>query len=123
MKKGLIITLLVASAALASRVGSALDSQPEGCKAIMIVASPIFWRVWDALLTHELAQFTQAARDAGIHLEWQPELRNHALTCFFLHVVLERAFEGLLPNPQQKNNLLVSIWGDVIRRTVEPRPS
>jgi hypothetical protein len=118
MKKILIPALLVVSAAFAPGLRDAFEFPERACRVAQEIASPLFWHLWDMLLTRELARGRQAA-SAGDEPEWQPALGKEGVVCIFLHVFLKHAFDGALSVAKKNDTFLVSIPGSLIRRTVE----
>jgi hypothetical protein len=117
MKKILISALLVISAAFAPGLPDAVKFPERACEIAQEVARPLFWFLWDKLITHELARAIQPATPEGAEPEWQGALSNGAVVCIFFHVFLNHAFDAV--SVAEKNNtFLVSIPQSPIRRTI-----
>jgi hypothetical protein len=113
MKKALITALLVVSAAFAPCFGSALDIPNRAADLACAVANPLFWHLWDELLTRELSQLTASPAHEA------PVWRNDVFVCLFFQAFLNRAFDGSLTAAQKTDHLVVSIPQHLIRRTIE----
>jgi hypothetical protein len=118
MKTILIHALLVVSAAFAPGVRDAIEFPERTCEVAQTAAVPLFWHLWDKLLTHELARGIPPAPSAGAEMEWQGALSNDAVVCIFFHVFLKHAFDGVVSAAQKNNTFLVSIPEFPIRRTI-----
>jgi hypothetical protein len=118
MKTILIPALLVVSAAFAPAMRDAVEFPERACEVVQKAAAPLFWHLWDKLLTHELARGIQPAISAGAELEWQGALSNDAVVCIFFHVFLKHAFDGVVSAAEKNNTFLVSIPEFPIRRTI-----
>ena len=117
MKKLLIPALLVVSAAFAPGLRDAFEFPERACEIAQEVARPLFWHLWDKVLTHELAR-VKPATSAGVEPEWQQELDNGAVVCIFFHVFLKHAFDGVVSATGKNSTFLVSIPECPIRRTI-----
>jgi hypothetical protein len=118
MKKILIPALLVVSAAFAPGVRDAVELPERACEIAQEVARPLFWHVWDELLNRQIAQWTKPAANGGEVPDWRPGLPTDAVACIFFHVFLKHAFDRALSMTEKKDTLVVSISGQVVRRTV-----
>jgi len=148
MKKTLITTLLAISAAFApgvpSCLPSALDVPERASQLAQAAASPLFWQLWDEVLTRSLAHLTEmqssapsvtaqpvagqtsAARSATQTVtqtvtvpEWQPESEADVVACFVFHVVLKHALDSCLSAAQKTGASVMSISWHLVRRTIE----
>jgi hypothetical protein len=148
MKKNLITALLAVSAAFAPSVPSclpsALDIPARASQLARAAASPLFWHLWDEVLTRGLAHLTQTRSDArrvASHTntaqpgnaqssrqtvsqsvtvqEWQPESEADAVACFVFHMVLKHALNSGLSAAQQTGASVMSISWHLVRRTIE----
>jgi hypothetical protein len=72
MKKALIPALLVACAAFAPCVRNVVECPDPVSEIACAVASPLFWHLWDELLTRELARWTETTSHGGDQPEWRP---------------------------------------------------
>jgi hypothetical protein len=81
MKTILIHALLVVSAAFAPGVRDAIEFPERTCEVAQTAAVPLFWHLWDKLLTHELARGIRQAPSADAEMEWQGALSNDAFVC------------------------------------------
>jgi hypothetical protein len=118
MKKILIPALLVVSAAFVPDLWDAVEFPERACEIAQEVARPLFWQLWDKVLTHELARGMQPASSAGVEPEWQGALGNDAVVCILFHVFLKHAFDGVVSVAEKNNTFLVSIPECPIRRTI-----
>ena len=66
MKKLLIPALLVVSAAFVPGLRDAVEFPERACEIAQEVARPLFWHLWDRLLTRELARASQTAASVGM---------------------------------------------------------
>ena len=87
MKKLLIPALLVVSAAFAPGLQDAFEFPERACEIAQEVARPLFWHLWDKLLTRELAhgisqQVTQAQSRDG-NRRWVATLSSASSFTFF----------------------------------------
>ena len=119
MKKALILALVV-SAGFAPRPHRNAEAPDRASEFVRALASPAFWHLWDEFLAQELAQPAQTADST----QQNRERRRDALACFFLHIILERAFDGSLSAvrtsaAEQNLSATVSISQILVRRTVE----
>jgi hypothetical protein len=118
MKKALMTAALLATAAMTpcfTSVLGAIDIPSRASDLACAVASPVFWHIYDEVLTRSLARITASAG--------QPEERcasqSDTLVCVIVQVVLTRAFDGSLTAAQKSE--VVSIPTHLIRRVVERR--
>ena len=118
MKKLLIPALLVVSAAFAPGLQDAFEFPERACEIAQEVARPLFWHVWDQVLTLELARGMQPASSAGVGSEWAQTLGDGTVVCIVFHVFLKHAFDGVVSVTEKNNSLLVSIPERPIRRTI-----
>jgi len=118
MKKLLIPALLVVSAAFAPGLRDAVELPERACEIAQEVARPLFWHLWDKVLTRELARGMQPTSGAGVEPEWQMALRSDAVVCIFFHVFLKHAFDGVVSAAEKNNTFLVSIPECPVRRTI-----
>jgi hypothetical protein len=93
MKKALIPALLVVSAAFAPCLRSTLGFADRACEIESAVASPLFWQLWDELLSRGLSRWTSSVLHLKEDAEWRPELRKAAIACVFFHAFVKRAFD------------------------------
>jgi hypothetical protein len=91
MKKTLIATVLVVSAAFALRSPNIAEFPDRAFE--LERASKVFWQLWDELLCRELVQWTQTVSDDGQQPEAFSESRN-AVVGISISVVLKYAFDG-----------------------------
>jgi hypothetical protein len=117
MKKILIPALLVVAAAFAPGLRGALEFPERACEVAQEIARPLFWHLWDVLLTRELARGTQTAA-AGNQSAWQMAVGKEGAVCFLFHVILKHAFAGAVSATGKNNTFFVSIPQALIRRTV-----
>jgi hypothetical protein len=117
MKKILIHALLVVSS-FAPGLRDTIEFPERACEVAQKAAAPLFWHLWDKLLTHELARGIQPVPSAGVEMEWQGALRNDAVGCVFFHVFLKQALDGVVSAAEKNNTFLVSIPEFPIRRTI-----
>src|SRR5262249_48295063 len=115
MKKALISTLLVVSAAFAPCFRIAVDGSNRAPEVARTVASPLFWHVYDELLSREIARFTSAPHQHGVSSEQQSD----AIACFVFQFLVHRAFDGSLTAAEKIDISLMSIPQLLIRRTIE----
>ncbi len=118
MKKLLIPALLVVSAAFAPGLRDAFEFPDRACEIAQEVARPLFWHLWDKLLTRELAHGMQPASNAGAEPGWQQALGSDAVVCIFFHVFLRHAFDGVVTAAEKNSTFLVSIPECPVRRTI-----
>jgi hypothetical protein len=118
MKTILIHALLVVSAAFAPGMRDAIEFPERACEVAQTGAAPLFWHLWDKLLTRELARGIRPAPSASAEMEWQGALSNDTVVCIFFHVFLKHAFDGGVSATQKNNTFLVSIPELPIRRTI-----
>lgn len=137
MKKILITALLAVSAALTPSLPgcllNALDVPGRASQLAGAAASPIFWHLWDEVLTRSLAHLTetrssaQPAQPATQSIstqsvtvaEWQPESEADAVACFVFHMVVAQAVKNGLSAAQKTGVSLMSISWPLVRRTIE----
>src|SRR2546423_9854354 len=103
MKKAVIPALLVASSALAPGQRSA-GQLPYSPSAVISLASPLFWPIWDTLLTRELAQWASA--DSQLAGEEWTEFGNEALICLFFQVFLNNSADSTLSSTEKKDSIM-----------------
>jgi hypothetical protein len=118
MKKILIPALLVVSAAFAPGLPDAAEFPEHACEIAQEVARPLFWHLWDKLITRELARGIQPATREGVEPEWQGALSNDTVVCIFFQVFLKHAFDGVVSVAEKNSTFLVSIPQSPIRRTI-----
>jgi hypothetical protein len=118
MKKALISTVLLATVVIApcfTSVLSTIDVPSRASEFACAVASPVFWHIYDEVLTRSLARITASAG--------QPEERcasqSDTLVCVIVQVVLTRAFDGSLTAAQKSE--VMSIPSQLVRRVKERR--
>jgi hypothetical protein len=118
MKKTLISAVLLGIATITpcfSGVLGAIDIPSHASDLACAIASPLFWHIYDEILTRSLARITSGtAQPAEPHT-----LQADAVACVFVHMVLNRAFDGSLTATQKFD--VVSIPRRLIRRTIERR--
>jgi len=118
MKKALISTVLVATAAIAScftSVFGAIDISSRASDLACAVASPLFWHIYDEALTSALTRIAANPAQPAAQEAAQPEV----FVCVFVQVVLSRAFGGWLTAAEKSE--AVSIPTHLIRRVMERR--
>jgi hypothetical protein len=111
MKKALISALAVVSAAFAPCVPSAVDLPERIYEVTSATAGPLFWQVYDKLLSRGLSQVTTTSQ--------QHEGRaggDEALTCFLIHLFLHRAVNGSLTAAEKMDVAVMSIPRQLLRR-------
>ena len=118
MNKILIPALLVVSAAFAPGLRDAVELPERACEIAQEVGRPLFWHVWDQVLTLELARGMQPASSAGVGSEWAQTLGDGTVVCIVFHVFLKQAFDGVFSVAEKNNSFLVSIPQCPIRRTI-----
>lgn len=118
MKKALIPALLVVSAAFTPCLRNALELPDRVCQVAQEVAAPLFWHLWDKLLTRELARAAQGVGRSDAS-SWPPVLRQDAVICIVFHIILKHAFNGPLSVGKENNSFSVSISSALIRCTIE----
>jgi len=74
MRKALIPTLLVVSAAFAPCLPNVVAFLDRASMVARTVASPLVWHLWDELLNCELTQWIQPAPHDGPESEWRPRI-------------------------------------------------
>jgi hypothetical protein len=117
MKKTLIPALLVVSAAFAPFLRNAVEFPDRVGEVVQEVARPVFWHLWDQLLTREIAQRIEGdtrADEAG----WHAGLQHNVVACIFFQIVLKHAFDGSLTVAKENNPNFVSISSALVRRMV-----
>jgi hypothetical protein len=114
MKKALMTAVLLATTAMTpcfTSVLGAIDIPSRGSDLACAVASPVFWHIYDEVLSRALARIAvdpaQRASQADVFV------------CVFVQVVLSHAFDGSLTAAQKSE--VVSIPTHLIRRVVERR--
>jgi hypothetical protein len=118
MKKILIPALLVISAAFAPGLRNAVEFPDQACEVAQEVAQPLFWHLWDRLLTRELAQGTGPS-ERNESVSWEAALHQDAVVRIFFHIILKHAFDRSLLGAKENSSRSVSISSILIRRTVE----
>jgi hypothetical protein len=83
LKKALIAALLVVSTVLAPCLPNVAEFPDRTSELARVAASPLFWQLWDKLLSRELAQWIQTVSNDGQESERPPEFR---LMCLFFQV-------------------------------------
>jgi hypothetical protein len=118
MKKTLIPAFLVISAAFSPCQRNAVEFPDRVCEVVQEVARPLFWHLWDRMLTREVAQGTgrSARNESSI---WQAALHQDAVVCIFFHIILKHAFDRSLSVAKENSSSSLSISTAFIRRTVE----
>lgn len=101
MKKALIAALLVVSASFAPCLRNVADFPGRTSELARAAASPLFWQVWDELLSRELAQWTKTFPEDDRQPERLPEF-SKALTCLFSEVFLKLFQESLFVDGNTK---------------------
>lgn len=119
MKKILIPALLVVSAVFAPGLRNAVEFPDRTCEVVQSVVAPLFWHLWDELLSREIAQLSQPLTPGGEVLGWQPGLPNNTVVCIFFHVFLKHVFDHALTRAEKNDTFLVSIPEGFVRRPVE----
>jgi hypothetical protein len=118
MKKILIPALLVVSAAFAPGLRNAVEFPDRACEVAQEVAQPLFWHVWDRLLSRELAQGTGRG-ERNESASWPAAMHQDAAVCIFFHIILKHAFDRALSGAKENSSSSVSISSILIRRFVE----
>lgn len=118
MKKILIPALLVVSAAFAPGLRNAVELSDRACEVAQEVAKPLFWHLWDRLLTRELARGTGRSK-RNESTSWEAALHQDAVVCIFFHIILKHAFDRSPSGAKENSSRSVSISSIFIRRTVE----
>ena len=118
MKKALISIVLLATAAIApcfTSVLSAIDIPSRASDLACAVASPMFWHVYDEVLTRALTRFSVDTTQTHA----QRASQSDTVVCVFIQVVLNSAIDGSLTAAQKPEAM--SISSHLIRRVVERR--
>ena len=115
MKKAIITAALFAVAAVTpsfTRVLGAIDIPGRASGLACAVASPVFWHIYDEILSRALAHVT--AGNA-------PQLESRAETalCALVQVVVARAIDGSLTAAQESHSMSNS--SRLVRRVIERR--
>jgi hypothetical protein len=118
MKKILIPALLVVSAAFAPCLRNAAEFPDRACEVAQEVAQPLFWHLWDRLLTGELAQGTGRS-ERNESESWQAALHQDAVVCILFHIILKHVFDRSLLGAKENSSRSMSISSIFIRRTIE----
>jgi len=116
MKKALISTVLLATAAIApcfTSVLSAIDVPNRASDLACAIAGRMFWQIHDEVLTRGLAHLTTSTANPQERCTSQAD----ALVCVIVEVVLTRAFDGSL-TAEEKSEVM-SIPGQLVRRVME----
>ena len=82
VKKALVTALLIVSAAFVPCLPMVADFPDRTSELARAAASPLFWQIWDKLLSRELEQWIPTHSDDCQESEWAPEFCN-VLTCLF----------------------------------------
>jgi hypothetical protein len=114
MKKTLIPALLIAFAAFAPSAPNGTTLPDRVCEVAHSVASPVFWHLWDQLISRELARSSQTVKH-GQGAKWQSEGATDALACIFLHMVLKHAFDSVLTVTERDDVFHASVSQNLIR--------
>jgi hypothetical protein len=118
MKKALISTVLLATAAIApcfTSVLSAIDIPSRASDLACAVASPVFWHIYDEVLTRAVAGIaTDTAQPVA-----QRASQADVFVCVLVQVVLSHAVDGSLTAAQKSEAM--SIPSHLIRRVRERR--
>ena len=116
MKKALKIAVLLASTVMTACFTSMLgviDIPGRASDLACAVASPMFWHIYDEVLTRALARVaTNPAQGTA-----QRTSQADTLVCVFVQVVLNHAIDGSLTAVQKSE--VVSIPTHLIRRVME----
>jgi hypothetical protein len=118
MKKALMTAALLATAAMTpcfTSVLGAIDIPSRASDLACAVASPVFWHIYDDVLTRTLARIASDTAQPAAQRPSQADV----FVCLFVQVVLSRAFDGSLTAAQKSE--VVSIPTHLIRRVVERR--
>src|ERR1700733_16085069 len=113
MKKTLIPALLVVSAAFTPCLRNAVGLPDRVCQVAGEVAEPLFWHLWDRLLTHELARGAESVGRSDAS-SWPRVLRQEAVICIVVHIILKHAFDGSLSVGKENSPFSVSISSALI---------
>jgi hypothetical protein len=118
MKKTLFSAALLAISTITPccpGVLGAIDIPSRASDIACAIASPLFWHIYDEILTSSLARLT-----AGAEQPAEPHTSQaDAVACVFVQIVLNRAFGGSLTATQKFD--VMSIPRRLIRRTIERR--
>lgn len=121
VRKALVVALLIASAAIVPSLPTVAGLPDRRSELARTAASPLFWQIWDKLLSRELEHWIPTHSNDCQESEWTPEFRNvHA--CLFLQAYLKPAFEGSLSAVGEYDGVLVSIRMIVIGCTLGRKP-
>jgi hypothetical protein len=116
-KKALVIALLIVSAAFVPSLPTVAGFPDRSSELARAAASPLFWQIWDKLLSREVKDWIPTHSDDCQESEWTPESRN-VQTCLFFQAYLKPAFEGSLSAVGEYDGVLVSIRMCVIGCTL-----
>ena len=118
MNKALMTAVLLATTAMTpcfTSVFGAIDVPGRASDLACAVASPVFWHLYDEVLTRALTRITIDTTRSQAQRTSQPDV----FVCVFVQVVLSRAFDGSLTAAQKSE--AVSISTLLIRRVMERR--
>jgi hypothetical protein len=118
MKKALMTAVLLATTAMTpcfTSVLGAIDIPSRGSDLACAVASPVFWHIYDEVLSRALARIAADPAQPTAQRASQADV----FVCVFVQVVLSHAFDGSLTAAQKSE--VVSIPTHLIRRVVERR--
>jgi len=103
MKKALIPALLVACAAFAPCVRNVVECPDPVSEIACAVASPLFWHLWDELLTRELARWTETTSHGGDQPEWRPVFAQRRARLPFLPHFSQRGIKWFSIRSRKNN--------------------
>ena len=115
MKKAIITAALFAVVAVTPSftcVLGAIDVPDRASGFAGAAASPIFWHLYDELLTRALARVTEQSATL-------PSARPESAICSLVQIVMSRAIDGSLATAPESQSM--SISGSLIRRVIEHR--
>jgi hypothetical protein len=107
-KRALVIALLIVSAAIVPSLPTVAGFPDRSSELPRAATSPLFWQIWDKLLSREVEDWIPIYSDDCQESEWTPESRN-VQTCLFFQADLKPAFEGSLSAVAEYDGILVSI--------------
>lgn len=84
VKKALIAALLVVSPAFVPCLSNVTDFPDRTSELAHAAASPLFWQLWDELLSRGLAQWTKTVSDDDQQSEWPPRISQGPHVPFLL---------------------------------------
>ena len=118
MKKALVTAVLLATAAMTpcfTSVLGVIDIPSRASDLACAAASPVFWHIYDEVLTRALTRITVDSTQPAAQRASQAD----TVVCVFVQIVLSHAIDGSLTAGQKSE--VVSIPTPLIRRVVEWR--